>query len=183
MVFPNTNYAFYYSIVAFNATCYTTCPTSTDPLQNKGYYGSIGSMICYPCPGGCSDCNIDYIIANYATMQSIVCGNDFECRDGIVCTACLSGYSLVGGTCVDQTTCRLYSYYVQGNSSTTWSPSNCKCLDGKYFSSSTSCSSCDMSCLTCSGTASNNCLSCAEGYVLSGTTCANSQVKRKDYWY
>lgn len=164
-VFPNANYAFLYTYVVYNATCMTTCPSSSTPLTTKGFYGSIGSMICYACPGGCSNCNIDYVRQYYTILQSIVCSPDYKCTEGIVCTSCLSGYSLVGGTCVDQTTCRLYSYYVQGTSSTTWSPSNCKCLDGYYFSAGTSCSLCHMDCLTCNGPASSNCLTCHEGYV------------------
>jgi hypothetical protein len=182
-VFPNANYAFLYTYVTYNATCMTTCPASASPLTQKGYYGSIGSMTCYACPGGCSNCNIDYTVSQYTYLQSIVCGSDFYCSKGIQCTSCLSGYSLVGGSCVGQTTCRLYSYYVQGNSSSTWSPSNCRCLDGYYFSSDTTCSLCDMGCLTCSGPLSTNCLSCHEGYLLSGTSCANNQIVRKDYWY
>lgn len=161
----------------------TTCPTSTNPLTAKGFYGSIGTMVCYACPGQCSNCNIDYVIANYPLMQPIVCGGDNYCTKGIVCTSCLQGSSLVGGTCVDQTTCRLYAYYKKGNSSSTWSPTNCYCLDGFYFSSYISCSACDLSCLTCSGPNSNQCLTCPEGYSLSSGSCGQSQIYQRDYWY
>jgi len=181
-IFPNSNFAFLYSYVIYNSTCMTTCPSSSNPLTEKGFYGSIGSMTCYACPGGCSNCNIDYVRTYYTILQSIVCGSDYYCSSGIVCTSCLSGYSLVGGSCVDQTTCRLYSYYVQGNSSTTWSPSNCRCLDGYYFSSGTSCSLCHMDCLTCNGPTSTNCLTCHEGYIISSGSCANGQVRRKDQY-
>lgn len=166
----------------YNSTCLVTCPTSPAPLTQKGFYGSIGSMTCYPCPGGCSDCNIDFARNNYAYMQSIVCGSDFYCTKGIVCTACLQGYSLVGGACVDQTTCRLYSYYVQGASSATWSPTGCTCLDGYYFSASITCSSCDITCLTCNGPGSGNCLTCPEGFSISGGSCVDDFVYRTDYW-
>ena len=181
-IFPNSNYAFLYTYVLYNTTCMVNCLNSTDPLTEKGFYGSIGTMTCHPCPGGCSRCNIDYLISQYSYLQSIVCDSDNYCTKGIICTACLQGYSLVGGTCVDQTTCRLYSYYVQGNSSTSWSPSNCHCLDGLYFSDSTTCSTCHILCETCNGSAASNCLTCAEGYVLSGTSCVNNQVKQKKYW-
>jgi hypothetical protein len=175
-LFPGSNYAFLFSYAIGNSTCLTTCPTSTAPLTQRGYYGSINTMICYPCPGGCSNCNIDKVRAQYLTLQDIVCKSDTYCSKGVECTTCLQGYSLVGGTCVSQDTCRLYSYYVQGTSSTTWSPSNCNCLAGNYFSSSTTCATCHISCLTCSGTGSSNCLTCPPGYTLSSNACVNSQV-------
>lgn len=167
----------------YNASCLVTCPASSSPLTQKGYYGSIGSMTCYPCPGGCSNCNIDYLINNNGTLQNISCGADFYCSQGIICTSCLQDYSLVGGTCVDQTTCRLYSYYIQGASSTTWSPSGCHCLDGYYFSGSITCSSCDLSCLTCNGPSSNNCVTCPEGFKISSGSCVNNLVYQTDHWY
>ena len=52
VVFPNANYAFLYNYVLYNSTCMATCP-SASALSPKGYYGSIGSMQCHPCPGGC----------------------------------------------------------------------------------------------------------------------------------
>jgi hypothetical protein len=39
-------------------------------------------------------------MSNYVVLQSIICGGDSFCSKGIVCTSCLSGYSLVGGSCV-----------------------------------------------------------------------------------
>jgi len=138
-----------------------SCPTSTNPLTNKGYYGSIASMVCYACPGFCSNCNMNYVVSNYALLQTIACGGgDNYCLKGVICTDCLQGYSLVGGTCVGQSTCKQYSYYLKGISSSSWSPTNCYCMDGYYFSSYLTCSHCDLSCLTCNGPNSNNCLTC-----------------------
>lgn len=140
-----------------------TCPTSTNQTAVKGYYGSIATMTCYTCPGGCSDCNINQVIdtTNYPELKPIVCDTDNYCTKGIQCTACLQGFSLVSGQCIAQSTCRLYSYYQKtANSSSTWSPTNCKCLPGFYFSATISCSACDISCLTCSGPSGTNCLTC-----------------------
>lgn len=168
-----------------------TCPTSTNQTAVKGYYGSIATMTCYACPGGCSDCNINLVVdtTNYPELKPIVCDTDNYCTKGIQCTACLQGYSLVSGQCIAQSTCRLYSYYQKSaNSTSTWSPTNCKCLPGFYFSATISCSACDISCLTCNGPAGNNCLSCSEGYSLDSTasTCSasnsGSQVKASSYW-
>jgi hypothetical protein len=147
-----------------NSTCLTTCATSSNQLTAKGYYGSIATMICYACPGQCSDCNIDQVrdLTNYPELQPIVCGTDNYCTKGIQCTACLSGYTLISGQCYSQQTCKLYSYYQKGaNSTSTWSPTNCKCADGYYLSGTITCSACDITCLTCSGSSSSNCLSCS----------------------
>lgn len=94
-----TYYSFLYTYVMFNSTCMRTCPVSTSPLTQKGFYGSIQTMICYACPGFCSDCNIATTMAS-STLQSINCANDYLCSKGIYCTACLAGYSLVSGKCV-----------------------------------------------------------------------------------
>lgn len=160
--FTSVNYAFLFTYQLYNATCMTTCPTSTSTLTTKGYYGSISTMICYPCPNQCSNCNLDLVMDTvlYPELQPIVCGNDYLCSAGVQCTSCLQGYSLVAGQCVNQYTCQLYSYYQKGISSAAWSPSNCLCLPGYYFSSTINCSPCDITCKTCNGPASSNCLSC-----------------------
>lgn len=126
-------------------------------------------------------------IVSFPELQPIVCGGDYLCSKGIICTACLQGYSLAGGLCVSQTTCRLYSYYQKSaNSSSAWSPTNCVCVDGYYSVGNLTCAPCDISCLTCSGPNSNNCLSCPVGYSLSSSTCQStntgSQVYTNYYW-
>jgi hypothetical protein len=124
--------------------------------------------------------------ALYPELQPIVCGSDYLCSAGIQCTSCLQGFSLVAGQCVNQYTCQLYSYYQKGDSSAAWSPSNCLCLPGFYFSSFINCLPCDISCQTCSGPGSSNCLSCPEGYALQSSTCLSSntgsQVYTSDSW-
>ena len=187
--FSSANYAFLFTYQPLNATCMTTCPVSTSTLTTKGYYGSISTMVCYPCPNQCSNCNINLVMdtALYPELQPIVCGNDYLCSAGIQCTSCLQGYSLVAGQCVNQYTCQLYSYYQKGNSSAAWSPSNCVCLPGYYFSSTINCSPCDFSCSTCSGPSATDCTSCPEGYSLQSSTCLStntgSQVYVRDIWY
>ena len=73
---------------------------------------------------------------------------------------------------------------MQGQSSSAWSPSNCYCLDGYYNTSSTSisCANCHVTCLTCSGSAANNCLTCPDGLTTSNGYCVASQILRYDYW-
>ena len=91
---PNTAYLF--RINTTWSECRTTCPLSTNTNTTKGWYGSISTMICYQCPGGCSACNIA-ITRNDIHIRCI----DAFCSEGIACTACLLGYVLVSGKCVD----------------------------------------------------------------------------------
>lgn len=158
------------------------CPTSTNQTAVKGYYGSIATMTCYACLGGCSDCNINLVMdtIHNPELQAIVCANDNYCSKGIQCTACLSGYSLVSGQCIPQSSCRLYSYYSKIAGS---SPTNCYCLNGYYTnpSDSLSCLPCSIYCLTCNGSSINSCLSCSEGYNLINNTCQSSNIGNS-YW-
>lgn len=43
-------------------------------------------MECYMCPGNCSNCNLDYMMANYALLLSIVSQSDKYCLKGVICT-------------------------------------------------------------------------------------------------
>jgi proprotein convertase subtilisin/kexin type 5 len=156
------------------------CPTSTNNLTIVGYYGSILTMTCYPCPTPCSNCNINMIRNNYPTLD---CGSDIYCSKGLSCTSCLAGYTLVSGKCIISNRCRKYAYYLSGNVSTAWSPSKCICLEGYYMNNYVSCDiRCDITCKNCTGTLSSNCAACNEGYTLSGGSCINSQVAVKQIW-
>ena len=162
------------------------CPASTNTLTQKGYYGSITSMVCYPCPDQCSNCHIQIVLDDYTNLNSLTCQYDELCSKAILCTSCLQGYSLVSNKCIDQNTCRLYSYYDKGNSASSWSPTNCKCIKGYYMSGTISCSACDLSCLTCSGSSASNCLTCPDGYQLVSNTCSQyntgSQIYTEKTW-
>ena len=106
-------------------------------------------------------------------LRSIVCLNDNYCTKGIQCTSCLDGYKLVAGTCVAEDNCGAYSYNSLATS--TWSPTNCLCLDGYYFSSYLTCSRCHLSCQTCLVTSASNCATCYTGYTISlNTVCSGS---------
>lgn len=105
------------------------------------------------------------------------CGTDQYCLIGLICTDCLLGYSLVSGQCINQNSCRKYAYYLPGNVSTQWTASKCYCLRGFYMSNYVSCDTlCHISCLTCNGTASNQCTACEQGFTLSSGSCTASQT-------
>ena len=106
---------------------------SSNPDTEIGYYGSIVTMICYPCPDPCSNCNID--IASSNSGDELGCDDDL-CTNGLVCTDCLLGNALVAGQCIHENNCRAYSYYQPTDTSTAWSSDNCVCLDGYSMSSS-----------------------------------------------
>jgi hypothetical protein len=134
----------------------TTCPVSPNTNTTKGWYGSIKTMTCYQCPGGCADCNID-ITRNDGNIWC----TDKYCSEGISCTSCLLGYALVSGKCVDGKSCQRYAYYLPGNVSTLWTPDKCVCHRGYFMNAYVSCNVlCDISCKTCTGSAWNNCGSC-----------------------
>lgn len=106
--------------------------------------------LCYDtCPSG-------YVNSNGPTKKYCkYCGDIF--------TACLT-CTANGASCL---TCA-GNYVVSGGS--------CSCPIGYYVSSTTTnytlkCQVCDISCLTCSGPTSNNCLSCGSYRTLNGTSC------------
>ena len=127
-----------------------------------GYYGSIVTMICYPCPSPCLDCDLSIITSNSMYLY-LSCGGDPLCEIALQCSLCMTGYVLVAGRCIADQNCRNYAYYNESNLAAQWSAANCVCLDG-YSSSGTTVGKCDItchiSCKTCSGTSSSNCLSC-----------------------
>ena len=67
-------------------------------------------------------------------------------RTGTGCTACATGLAMVGGLCVS-------------------------CPATNFFSDGTNCVACHPSCKTCSGSASNQCLSCNSNYGLDSGSC------------
>ena len=48
--------------------------------------------------------------------------------------------------------------------------------NGKWYNkvSDNTCDACDVTCATCNGANSDNCLSCSGSYYLDGTSCVNS---------
>jgi hypothetical protein len=57
-----------------------------------------------------------------------------------------------------------------------WSPAGCKCLTGFYLSSAITCSHCHLTCLTCNGGLSSNCLTCYDGYIFSSGSCSSIAI-------
>jgi hypothetical protein len=106
------------------------------------------------------------------TQNGINCtgnSNDVFCRYTLKCYGCKTGYTLVNGFCISQSSCYAYSYY---NSSVggSFSSSNCLCFTGFQLLFPGYCTKCATNCKTCSGTASNQCSSCPAG--ASGSSCA-----------
>ena len=176
ITYPSTNFAFLYTYNDSFSTCQTTCTTSATPATTLGYYGSIATMTCYPCPSPCSNCNIALITAQYPDLK---CDGDDECTNGIICTDCLTGYVKVAGQCITTANCREYAFYNESSLSAQWSATNCVCLPG-HSKSGALIATCDIRChircKTCSGTSASSCLSCEQGYTLSGSTCNSAAI-------
>lgn len=93
------NTSFLYCYNNSYCECQTTCPTQpVNFLTTIGYYGSYMTMVCYPCPTPCSNCNINIVTTRY---PDISCGSDKFCKVGLVCTNCLQDYVVVGGQCIN----------------------------------------------------------------------------------
>ena len=143
----------------------TMCATSSDTscLWNCdiGYYlsGSTCTTCSGTCTGGCvrgTDCNLcsDVICSSCTSFTS-------------ACTTCLSNASLVSSVCQ----CNA-NYYWTSSHQCLACPSNTFSVNGG------SCTNCDATCLTCSGS-STSCLSCYTHASLVSNTCTcNGQY----YW-
>lgn len=111
---------------------------------------------------------MDIIKSNYPDIKC----TDSYCSNGLVCTQCLLGYAVVGGKCIAENNCREYAYYVPPAVSTAWSAVNCKCLDGHWWTTFAKCGQrCHISCKSCSGLLSTQCLSCYSEYKLVSGAC------------
>ena len=93
--FENANAGFLHANSSSYSTCVVDCDPSSSPDTVVGYYGSIKTMVCYPCPSPCSNCNIQMIRDAYPIL---VC-DDNLCSNGLVCTSCLAGFVLESGQC------------------------------------------------------------------------------------
>jgi len=105
------------------------------------------------------------------TQNGINCtgnGNDVLCRYTLMCYTCKTGYTIVNGFCISQSSCYAYSYY---NSSVggSFSSSNCICFNGFQLLFLGYCTKCATNCKTCTGNTSSDCSSCPAG--ASGASC------------
>ena len=94
------------------------------------------------CPPGCSDCSTG------------------------VCTACSSGYSF------DSTSAICYLCDAGCTYCSATDSASCTACSEGYFLSGISCLTCDINCITCSGSASS-CQNCMPGQYFNGTGCAD----------
>lgn len=162
------------------STCLEACPTYPDVDIDVGYYGSILTMVCYPCPYPCLNCDIN-LLRTY-NNQSVMDCSDSYCSNGIVCTECLAGFSLVGGKCIEEDNCKEYSYYEETSTSTSFNTENCKCLEGYSETQSAKCDlRCHIKCSECD-TVRTTCTSCENGYSLSNSDTCDNDNKLSELW-
>lgn len=89
------------------------------------------------------------------------CPDDDLCTYTLRCYTCDGGYALQEGFCIPTDQCRKYSKY--NSTSASFNADDCACMDNFYLTGLTSCSKCDITCLTCTSGGSSDCASCPEG--------------------
>jgi hypothetical protein len=153
---------------ACGASC-TSCISNTNcVICNDGFFSSAGA--CVACNPTCSKCTTSATnclecsnTALFAQSGSCVatCSAAFYQSDR-TCLGCPTGCA----TCSSATVCNSCSasYLSQGTSCKT------TCDLGYYQSSASACSACDITCRSCSGTATS-CSSCPDKFYLDDSTC------------
>lgn len=153
---------------------------------NIGFYDA-GATLCVACHFSCLTCN------GTASNQCLTCSTTNKristpsagscfCSAGFyennvpVCATCHVSCGTCIGSAVNQCiTCPAFATSKRtDNSSTT---STCPCSSGFIHTGVQICSACHYSCETCSGTASNQCITCAPGSnrtISSGSCLCNS---------
>ena len=110
---------------------------------------SVKIIASHPTSGACTGCPANQHKASVSTCSN--CHAD--------CATCSGGNNNECITCV--------AMKVNPSSPT---PGSCTtCSSSQFKASETTCSACDGSCLTCSGGAANQCLSCSDGKYLDGS--------------
>jgi len=158
--------------------CWSVCP--------GGYYANDTDSSCHICPVGLNCNNCTYLnssavvqctscIYNYFFQSSISscvssCNStQFANKGNNSCMSCDSSCLTCGGPgssfCNSCTPSLFFIANVTGGYCIAG------CLPVGFTQSGTSCLSCDLTCYTCSGTASNECSSCLNGTYLSGGYC------------
>ena len=138
-------------------------------------------MVCSACPTGCQTC------ATYLTWEmpggntptttftatynqnNINCTGDPLCKYTLKCYSCISGYTLLEDSCYSNDRCFTYSY---STSAGVFNPANCNCFPNFQSLGASICLKCHISCLTCTGSTSSECLTCPPGS--SNTTSSSS---------
>ena len=111
--------------------------------------------------------------ATYSTnyQMNTDCPGDGLCSYTLKCYLCdTTNYVLEDGYCISKNQCRKYSRY--NSTSLSFNPGFCVCSDAYYLTGVTSCSRCNIECLSCGGATNSDCLTCPEGGSLSSGSCS-----------
>ena len=157
------------------------CPNGYILNDNACVKCDLGSSsYCLNCPkdGKCTECMIGY----YINSDFLCAQCDSKCTSCSIsdtnCQSCADGFILEGNSCQP---CKPGSYTTK----CTFCPTNGKCLsceDGNYVNEFGYCTTCALNCKTCSSSASNQCLSCLDEYILEEgecIKCEKNSVKTK----
>jgi len=102
-------------------------------------------------------------------QYNVSCTNDSLCGYTLKCYGCVGGYTLINGWCILNTVCLTYSKLNSAGGA--FSAANCLCFPNYKLLALSICQKCDISCLTCSGLASNNCVTCPTGANATSGVC------------
>jgi hypothetical protein len=92
------------------------------------------------------------------------------CGYTLKCYQCNTGYFLNNGFCLPNTQCFQYAKY-DSSVGGSFSAANCFCLTGFFSLFPGYCQKCDISCDSCAGTGSNQCVACPDGAAAVGNVC------------
>lgn len=188
--------------------CDINGPANCDPSQCMlGFVQLTGTLNCTACLGLCPICdsnNLNLCLScgpsryNNGLGTCLSCSNGcHSCNSSSMCSACYSGYTLIGGNCFSnidypcattnsELQCsQCFAYYVLSGS-TCIIDLSCNLLNsclgcpyGYYLLNST-CQTCPSlpNCLTCNQ--NSQCILCRQGYFLEGNSCSACNSNCKD---
>ena len=138
------------------------------------FLNSSGSGMCIPCSIGClscdnqthcTNCSASFTLMNGTCFSGCICSGECTTCEGSNCDQCLScnaGYYLYNSKCVSGCP---YNYYAK--------------YDQYIFSNV--CMACDLSCRSCFGLSSQQCISCGLSLFLQNGSCVTSCSSQNFY--
>lgn len=144
----------------FNCLSPTVCSSCKPGFQLKGASCEKEcTENCETCVFPCSKCFAGYLL-EYGKCSK--CSENCRTCQYFIdhCLSCHDGFGLVNNNCVKNCADHCVSC-----------DSPCKECEIAYYKSKGSCFKCHEACYSCTGPGPDNCLSCNQGYVKSGTTC------------
>ncbi|KAL4493947.1 hypothetical protein ABPG72_021964 [Tetrahymena utriculariae] len=150
--------------------------TESFALSNIFVLVDFCSSNCLACnASGCTTCQASYFLYNYVCV--LTCPTSTYLSNPTTCVDCNSNCQTCNTSSTFCTSCYSPNYLIQSRSlflSTTGNKCSSSCQTSEFQNTTNNqCTPCDSSCLTCSGSQSNQCLSCQSPrfFQASSSTC------------